>query len=569
MIIGIKDNKEYSIPVKEENMGEYTLITVKKEDYNGYELVKILPDIAECSACEGYYVVPDQLSGMTVELNETQKDYNADCWHSVCFYGVKTQEKCFAVILEGMKYEAVFRYYRQNNVNNAYFVLRLQEENIEAYEDITALVYKLPNDATYSDMAKIYRDYKYKNGLKTIIEKNLPKVLYASEAPEIRVRMGWKPVPASIEYQTKENEPEMHVAVTFDMLIRLMEKMHTAGIEKAEICLVGWNKSGHDGRWPDIFPVEERLGGEEGLKKAIKRAKELGYQIVAHTNSSDAYTIADSFDENSMVRNHDYTVAKGTTWSGGRMHKLCAKEAVKIIKNELPKVRELGFEGVHYIDVLSVVRPYYCYHKEHPCNRKETALLWKEMLQYARTLFGGCASEGTYDIVSEGIDFGLYAGFSKFTKPRYDFKHTIIPLWELVYHGAVMACPSSDLVNVGILDKKLQLKLIEFGGRPAMYIHSRFVTESKDRGNWMGEDDLYLNDEAQLERTVNALKSTAEFYEPVKHLQTVRMIDHTYLTPDLVRVTYENGERVYVNYSENDITVENVTVKGTGYTVNK
>ena len=60
--------------------------------------------------------------------------------------------------------------------------------------------------------------------------------------------------------------------------------------------MVGWNKSGHDGRWPQAFPVEEKLGGEEGLREAILHANKLGYYIAAHTNSSDAYTIADNFD---------------------------------------------------------------------------------------------------------------------------------------------------------------------------------------------------------------------------------------------------------------------------------
>ena len=43
------------------------------------------------------------------------------------------------------------------------------------------------------------------------------------------------------------------------------EAMKNAGIDKAELCLVGWNVRGHDGRWPQAFPVEPALGGEEEL----------------------------------------------------------------------------------------------------------------------------------------------------------------------------------------------------------------------------------------------------------------------------------------------------------------
>lgn len=569
-IIGVTDEgKEYKIPATVKKENGYTLVTVKKEDYKDAFRVNILPQIAECECSEGYYVVSDQYSGMKVFLDETQDDHDIYCLQVVNFYGVKTPSKCYTVILEGMKYESYFNYYKKGNKNGANFIIKLKQEAIAAYEDITLMVYEMDLDSDYNDMAKIYRDYKYSCGLKSIKEKNLPMVNYALEAPEIRVRMGWKPVPTPIEYQTVENEPEMHVAVTFEQLISLMDKMKERGIEKAQFCLVGWNKSGHDGRWPQVFPVEEKLGGEEGLRKAIDHAKKLGYNIVAHTNMSDAYTIADCFDENKMVKTRDNKVALGITWSGGKLHQFCAVEAMKYARDVLPKIRDLGFEGVHYIDVLSVVRPYYCYDKNHPATRKDTSLLWKEMFKLSRNLFGGCASEGNYDFVAEELDFALYCGFGKFTKPKTGFKYELIPLWELVYHGAVMACPSSDLVNVGILERKLQLKFIEFGGRPAMYVYSRFVTESEDRGNWMGDDDLRLGSEEEINRTVDALKKTVDFYAPYKELQKEKMIKHQKINDDVVKVTYENGAAVYVNYGENDFDIDDITVKALDYTIKK
>ncbi len=543
----------FPVPFTVKKEGAVSYITIKKEDYKNEKVLRLIPDISTAHSGEGCFVVPERLSGALIYFNKEDPDYVNICIPSMSFYGVKTPEKCFMVILEGMRYESLFEYKKEGDLFTACFILRLQEEHIEAYEDVTLVLHELPLDADYNLMAQIYREYKYKNGLKSIKEKNLPAVNYASEAPEIRVRMGWKPVPAQIEYQTEENEPEMHVAVTFQRLIELMDAIKAKGIEKAQFCLVGWNKSGHDGRWPQTFPVEESLGGEEGLKKAILHAKKLGYNIVAHTNSSDAYTIADNFKEDMIIQDWDGTPQRGTTWSGGRLHKVCAKEALKYTKALLPAVRELGFQGVHYIDVFSIIRPYYCYHKDHPANRKETSLLWKEMLKISRQLFGGCASEGSYDMIAEELDFVLYCGFNKFLKHTLEMSHKLIPLWELVYHGAIMACPSSDLVNVGIIDKKLQLKFVEFGGRPAMYVHSRFVSESQERGNWMGDDDLRLDTKESFDRTVEVLKKTVDFYEPLKHLQTQKLLEHKYLTDDLVRITYEDGTRIFINYGKKTV----------------
>ena len=97
----------------------------------------------------------------------------------------------------------------------------------------------------------------------------------------------------------------MKGAGTFERLIDIIDEMMRQGIKKADICLVGWNQKGHDGRFPQMFPVEEALGGEEKLRLAIKKAQDAGYTINAHTNSSDAYSIADSFSKDDMIINSD------------------------------------------------------------------------------------------------------------------------------------------------------------------------------------------------------------------------------------------------------------------------
>lgn len=103
-----------------------------------------------------------------------------------------------------------------------------------------------------------------------------PEIKYAADSLYIRVRLAWKPAPSPVEDQTPETEPPLHVACTFEDVERIMRSYKEAGVDKAEFCLVGWNSKGHDGRWPQVFPVEEELGGEEGLLKLIAEAKRLG-----------------------------------------------------------------------------------------------------------------------------------------------------------------------------------------------------------------------------------------------------------------------------------------------------
>ena len=65
----------------------------------------------------------------------------------------------------------------------------------------------------------------------------------------------------------------------------------------------------------------------------------------------------------------------------------------------------------------------------------------------------------------------------------------------------------------------------------------------------MGTDDIYLATDKDMDRAVSVLKNTVDFYEPIKKFQTQKMLEHKYLTDDVVRVKYETGS-IYINYGK-------------------
>lgn len=195
----------------------------------------------------------------------------------------------------------------------------------------------------------------------------------------IRIRCGWKPAPPEVLHQTLENEPEMHVACDFDRVGDILDELKAQGVDKAELCLVGWNVKGHDGRWPQAFPVCEELGGEEKLRKLIQKAQSMGYQITCHTNSTDQYEIADCYNKENNRVMRDGQMPTGGYWSGGQMFELCPRVGYEQAKISLPQIANLGFRGIHYIDVIGVVSLRHCYHKDHP-------LTYPQSLEYAKKL---------------------------------------------------------------------------------------------------------------------------------------------------------------------------------------
>ena len=527
-----------------EHQGEDIILTKDKISAEVEYIDILCEDFNAKTGDEGYYVVSDIEHRGSHLCNFTQKD---DCEYIqkqdlMPIFGIKKQDFC----LLGVVKELQQNFYIVAGVKdgNYYLKLRFYMTAFGAYEDIRIGMINLPADAGYVEMATIYREYQLNRGacvpLKERI-KNRPELEYAVHAPEIRIRLGWKPAPPTVLEQTLENEPEMHVACTFDRVKDLIDELKKQGVEKAQICLIGWNKSGHDGRYPQLFPVEEKLGGEEKLKELIKYAQDNGYQMVCHTNSTDCYSIADTFSEDIVSKNKDgEIVVNDTAWSGGNMYLMCPEVALRYARNDLPEVAKLGFRGTHYIDVMSVVPLRECYDKNHPCTKAQTLEHYEKIMQISHENFGGFASEGAFDFASKYLDYALYVSWANLENNiLFDEE---IPLWQLVYHGIILANPSTVTVNYPIKGEASRKKLMEYGGRPSFYIYSKFMNGG-EIDDWLGSEDLFCATEEQMKYSVSKIKEAYDEYKKMSHLQLEYMTSHKKSDGNF-EVAYSNGEIV-------------------------
>lgn len=437
----------------------------------------------------------------------------------------------------------------------------------EPDEDIEIVYHRMPN-ASYSEMARFYRQYQIDFcGCVPLRERVLRRdaLRRATEGIEIRIRMGWKPIPTPVRHQTLENEPPMKIACDIAALNKIIDKMQEEGVKKAEICLVGWGPGGHDGRFPQQYPSDPRFGGDDALCKFIAKAQKYGYQVVCHTVSYGAYEIADNFDRDLLVKTkakdengepglYIRTIYKQNGLNGGEPYHVCPKHAYETYAvKDLPVVRGYGFEGLHYIDELTAYVPEKCYDKKHPVSRKDTWEYNRKLARLSRELFGGYQSEGYMDYMNADVDAILYVGcVTRFPHPKYPIADRGIPFWQLVYHGIVLSNPTSSTVNYPIKDRDLQLRFFEYGGRPVMYFNSKF---GEDR-NWMGDVDLFNETDEEIAVSVKALKRAYDDYEELLYLQYEFMEDHREIAPKVFRVTYSDGSVMTCDYNKFVYTLE-------------
>ena len=444
---------------------------------------------------------------------------------------------------------------RQNDYRIA---IEFLQDGDEPDEEIRVEYRRMPG-ATYSDMARHYRQYQLtERGCVPIRERirRQPLLRRALEAIEIRVRMGWKPLPTPVRRQTVENEPPMHIACTVGDLNRIVDTLQAQGVRHAELCLVGWGPGGHDGRFPQQTPCDERFGGDRELIPFIRRAQQLGYLVVCHTVSEGAYEIADNWNPAYLtkVKAPDGSIIpylraeyKRNGLNGGDPWHVCARCAYEVYaKTTLPKVRDYGFQGLHYNDELTAVKPEKCCDPNHPVNRRQALHYHHEIARYEKELFGGFQSESWMDYMNADVDYALYTSVQSWPSashnPLFDEG---IPFWQLTYHGIVMSNASSQTVNWPLKEKAQELKHIEYGSRPVMYFNSKF---GEDR-NWMGDVDLFDRTPEQLAQAGAAIRKAYDAYEALKALQYEFMEDHTRLAPGVYRVTYSDGTVITVDYN--------------------
>lgn len=440
-------------------------------------------------------------------------------------------------------------------------VFKLDEE--ELTEDIIIEYTSMPG-ATYADMAKAYRSYLLKEkGFKPIRERvsEHPCLKYAAESVEFRVRMGWKEVPTPYFTQNDENEPPVFVACDIEKLEKITQELSRQGVNETEVCLVGWSKGGHDGRFPQLVPVDEAYGTDEEMKTYIKNAQSMGYKVVCHTGSVESYEVADNFNIDDMAHVkgadgcivpdlHDGYLTSGGL-SGGAPYRLCPITAYeKYGVNELPKVRDYGFEGLHFIDELTAIEPYRCLHKEHKATRKDCRESWEKLAELSQELFGGFQSEAGMNI-NKSVDYIMYTTFAARFRTKVNMKDENIPLWQLVFHGIVLSNASPSTVNYTMKGTEEHLYFIETGSRPLMYLYSKFG----EKKNWMGDIDLRCEGEKGAEECVAQIKKAYDEFLDLRYLQYEFMENHEKIGEKVYKTTYSDGTEITVNYNEGYYTI--------------
>lgn len=489
------------------------------------------------------------------------------------YFAMKTANDTFIAIVEGMRFEYELRIKSANYSYTAAPVWLVSKDKIgfDPYEDMTLVVYQLPMDDDYNEMAKLYRSYRFARDpdVQFFKERAKGRTNLARLAQTIAVRQQHASKPSdvgnaddsknkhNVDY-TPETEPPVSCKHPFKESLRTLRLLKEAGVDDIFFKVTGWQSGGWDGRHPDVFPVAVEAGGEEGLRLFIRGAKAMGYMIDAHENYTDCYTCSRMWGNGNIActdLNGNFDV--NGYWAGGRAYNLCLENALKtFLPQQLRDVAALGFWGCHYVDVFAAVHPYRCCNPAHAASRQKQWENQKTIARMCRRLFGGFGSEACCDHMLGFVDYIHWVGedinawISNYNAEKVQNVDRIVPFYELAFHDVVLAC-ADRYAYAAKVGTPANLLLIEYGGRPS----------------------FELNDPSRIP---DVKAKYDEFKSLNCHWATEEMVEHKILVPNdnpdlpcggFVRVTWGNGDKVYVNRTKSSQTADGVTVPANDYKV--
>lgn len=437
-------------------------------------------------------------------------------------------------------------------------------KSLDKWQGEKELVYKFSSNGNYVSLAKIFRKYAMQNGLYKSLNdkiKENPNVGKIVEGRDVYFLEARPKMPKSMDEYNLYCRPDEALGNvegnkfkdfgesgnTFPTEVVMS---HAKVREKYEylvetdtrglVQVGGWQNSGYDGRYPDVWPFDETLGTTEEFKALFNS----GYDIVAgfHDNYQDMYKNAPSFPHGLIVtKNGSYM--RGGLWAGGQSFLINSRNSVEYQKRNWEHLEELGMQFV-YSDTICAVSYFESFEKGNELTRQQDLEYKNELMKFykARGLVFG--TEGGRD---EGIP---YVDWLASNAPRHPGKS--IPLFGLVYHDAIVC-------GNGVYDDFDNIT--PEGSYPALL---KMMLWGEQLHYWVvGEDGWEKYKEMDLKS-----RYLDEWFAKVS---TVEMLSHQFVTEDgsVEETVFATGDRIVVNFSDDVASVEGLEIPAYGYKILK
>ena len=547
---GKSETRHVPLVRQEDGAWRYELRTIDMPD--GLARVTLVNDAAvRINGDPGWWMIDD---GRWGRFTRASGETAASRRMRMPFFGMKTAaDKAWFAIVKGLRLECTDAITVAGGVFTLALTLNVADIGFTPYENWVVDFYELEGEnATYSGMGRLYRNWQIERGaVRPLYErvKGNPALAYAADSFFLRCKFGRCDRTKTTKEDWLKAMPPVLVEHTFEDFKDIMRRFKEIGIDKAEMCMVGFQQGGHDGPFPDLFPADERFGGEKGMRDAIAYGKSLGYRMNCHINQNNFYRNAKRWNLADVAKDARGEPLKYTVYPGGQVYRSCWEVCCnKYVDKDIADEKDLGLNGLFHVDVTSAILPGVCHDPKHPNNRRSMCEWQLRVGEKVRAAFGGYSSECGIDHCAPILDNALYvSSYPGWHSKKTDLVDGYFPIWHVVYSGIILSNPfyatidapcardsgsgKTDAVRgseavTTYLDTPARrtLKVFELNGRPMFY-----YTDYKD---------------------LAPIKRMYDRWQAIKHLQFEYLEEHEEIAPDVFRARYSNGEEVVCNYTD-------------------
>ena len=261
---------------------------------------------------------------------------------------------------------------------------------------------------------------------------------WTDAAKVLRARVTFKPPTVyrnTIVYKIFCDTPGMQDFTTFDQALELIRKVHDLTDGMPQIAyLVGWQHQGHDTGYPDVFTVNQRLGGYEKLCQVMRDAEKYNAILSFHDNYDDAYKASPAWHDDIMARDDRGEIMGGGVWAGGQSYII--SYTAYLHNGGLDRVHRtlkmFPIRKSYHIDVMSACPERRDWNPAHPVSADEELL--------ARHAIVHEFNKAGVDVSSEGFTGPMLGvighAWHSFRKRDHIYDNDVaVPFIQFIYHG--------------------------------------------------------------------------------------------------------------------------------------
>ena len=471
-----------------------------------------------------------------MQENDGQDIYNL----SLPVYGISRQNNgLLAAITEGEADSTVCISpggYQLTQLNRAYFTFTYRNyvnQKIEGKDFLQLVPYLHKSTRTvklflledsqkdYSGMAGVYRDFLYEE-----------KLLIKQETSQT--------VPVAVDLFMGATEKgffgdKFLKATTYEQAHDIYKALKEAGVDQIQSVLYAWNKGGYDAL-PTPLSAESKLGGKSGLRSLFDYAAQNDVGLYLDINAVNAAKGQRGYNsKNDVIRNY-----MGDIIEYKEQYLL---NPVKVLQGMIDRAfQKLSLpKGVSLHMAQAGKTVYYDYAKSAPTSRQKTAGSYSEGLAKIKETTGYAAAEGGNLHVLPYVD--RLTGIPD-SSSEYFINSSPVPFYQMVVHGSVLY--TSVHGNQSHDFEYQKLKWIEYGCMPSFLLtweNPVLLKNSSYTGLFSSAFSVWKDRVVETYEEFNDKNGLGGY-------RGESMLRHERLTRDIVKITYENGSVIYLNYGD-------------------